>query len=188
MRKRSIKTKIKMINAELARAVLRHADTNNPLYKVVMYSLFPCGKRIRPLLCVEACEVCGGNIKSAMHAAIAVELIHGFSLIHDDLPCMGDDDYRRGKLSCHKKFGEASAVLAGDAMLAMAFAIIAEIKDEKILSATLRLVARASGIFGMTGGQAYDIKYTKSRKIGEIKSLINSLKTGELFTASILIS
>jgi len=148
------------------------------------YSIFPGGKRIRPVLCMESCRTLGGNIYDALPAACALELIHNFSLVHDDLPCMDDDDYRRGQLTCHKKFSESDAVLAGDAMLSLAFEILTEIKSDKAMRLTIKEIACATGLFGMIGGQGLDIKYEGKKINDKLKAEINALKTGALFTAS----
>ena len=110
-----------MINLEQITAVLeaymRREDLPTALCEAMKYSLLAGGKRLRPMLCLYACEMVGGNMEAALPLAAALEMIHTYSLIHDDLPCMDDDDFRRGRLSNHKVFGEANALLAGDALL-----------------------------------------------------------------------
>lgn len=117
-----------MINLEQITAVLeaymRREDLPTALCEAMKYSLLAGGKRLRPMLCLYACEMVGGNMEAALPLAAALEMIHTYSLIHDDLPCMDDDDFRRGRLSNHKVFGEANALLAGDALLTYAFEVI----------------------------------------------------------------
>ncbi len=154
---------------------------NNDIAEAMWYSLMAGGKRIRPILVLEFCRMCGENVKNALSAACAIEMIHTFSLIHDDLPCMDDDDMRRGKPSCHKAYGEAMALLAGDALLNYAYELIAE--DENIsCAAKIKLISdlsKAVGVNGMIGGQVIDTTYS-----GEFdeKLLLDmySMKTGAL--------
>ena len=149
------------------------------------YSLSAGGKRIRPALVMEFCRVCGGEPETALPAACAIEMMHTFSLIHDDLPCMDDDDMRRGKPSCHKAFGEATAVLAGDALAILPFQIIAEAGLKKMLSQDaalkiIKLLAELSGISGMIGGQTVDLENEgKQPPVGVILEMYR-MKTGAL--------
>jgi geranylgeranyl diphosphate synthase type II len=166
-------------------------DNNTPteIYKAIHYSVFAGGKRIRPILCLAAVEACGGNFALAMPAACALELIHTYSLIHDDLPAMDNDDFRRGKPTSHKVFGESIAILAGDALLTEAFVLLS--RTEKItLSAEKRLaviqeIAQAAGIAGMVGGQAQDVLAEKSRPNQEVLQDIHRRKTGALIMAAV---
>ena len=154
------------------------------------YSLEAGGKRIRPVLVFEFCRLCGGDTKIASAPAAALEMIHTFSLIHDDLPCMDDDDMRRGKPSCHKQFGEACAVLAGDALAIRPFQIIAE--DNLLNSDTkVRLIAElsaSSGAQGMIGGQIIDME-NEERDIVDEANLreMYALKTGKLIKTACLL-
>lgn len=151
------------------------------------YSLEAGGKRIRPVLVLEFCRVCGGDWKSAVPAACAIEMIHTFSLIHDDLPCMDDDDYRRGKPSCHKKFGEAMAVLAGDALAIQPFEIIASADglDSEKKTALILDLAHSSGAEGMIGGQVIDMENEERDDVdAENLAFMYSLKTGKLIETS----
>lgn len=162
------------------------------IHKAMRYSVFSKCKRIRPALAIAACEAVGGTMRDAMPAACALELIHTYSLIHDDLPCMDNADTRRGKASSHKKFGEAIAVLAGDALLTYAFDIIASQPDadpRKQLETT-KALAYAAGTFGLIGGQVVDLEILgKMSKGADIDmptlSYIHSHKTGALFQASL---
>ncbi|GJM44871.1 MAG: geranyltranstransferase [Gemmatimonadota bacterium] len=172
------------------RALLRVVPApGGPLQRVhdaMAYSLEAGGKRLRPTLCLATCEAVGGAPEQGESAAAALELIHTYSLIHDDLPCMDDDDLRRGRATNHRVFGEALAVLAGDALLTRAFEVLAE---DTRLPAEIRVemvtaLARAAGSLGMVGGQALDLAAEETAV--ELSGLreIHSRKTGALFGAS----
>jgi geranylgeranyl diphosphate synthase type II len=129
-----------------------------PLCEAMRYSLLAPGKRIRPLLALLAAEACGGTIAAAMPAACAVEMVHAYSLIHDDLPAMDDDDLRRGRPTCHKVYGEAMAILAGDALLSLAFQTLADgVRPASAAGACCAALAEAAGPCQLVGGQADDI-------------------------------
>ncbi|MFC1621631.1 polyprenyl synthetase family protein [Candidatus Omnitrophota bacterium] len=150
------------------------------IHKAMRYAVLPGGKRIRPILTIASFEACGGKGNAIMPVACAIELIHTYTLIHDDLPCMDNDDYRRGKLSCHKKFNEAIALLAGDALLTMGFELIGK-------SDIVKEVSKAIGSQGTIGGQVVDIKKTGhgSRVTGNDLDYIASHKTGALFEVAV---
>ncbi len=159
----------------------RESSGLNSMLDAMAYSLSNGGKRIRPVLTLEFCRVCGGNYKTAVPFAIAVEMIHTYSLIHDDLPCMDNDDMRRGKPSSHKVYGEANALLAGDGLLTLAFetALSADISADKKALAALEL-AKAAGVSGMIGGQVMDLANEgRSVTLDEIRAT-DKLKTGEM--------
>jgi len=122
------------------------------------YSLFAPGKRLRPLLALLACEAAGGTVEAALPAACAVEMVHTYSLVHDDLPAMDDDDLRRGQPTCHKKFGEACAILAGDALLTAAFEVLAAGCEPQVAAVSCLELARGAGAVGMVGGQTLDLQ------------------------------
>ena len=148
------------------------------------YAVFPGGKRLRPILALQSARVLNGNIKAALPFACAIEFTHNFSLVHDDLPSMDDDDMRRGRLTCHKKFGEGLAILAGDGLLNLAFGIISSSK-ENVAMKIARVVARAIGTGSMMGGQALDLKYKKVlKKSYKLKNKIDTMKTASLMAAS----
>lgn len=137
---------------------------DNSAAQAMKYSLLSGGKRIRPILLLEFYALCGGNGDSALNFAAALEMIHTYSLIHDDLPCMDNDDMRRGRPSCHKAFGEDTALLAGDALLTLAFKTAAEtdgIPADRVLKAIV-VLAENAGISGMVGGQVEDLAFEKS--------------------------
>ena len=148
---------------------------------VMAYSLSNGGKRIRPVLTLEFCRVCGGDYKAAIPFALGAEMIHTYSLIHDDLPCMDNDDMRRGKPSSHKVYGEANALLAGDGLLTLAFETVlsADVSAEKKALAALEL-AKAAGVSGMIGGQVMDLANEgKDVSLDAIRAT-DRLKTGEM--------
>ncbi len=152
------------------------------------YSLQNGGKRIRPVLVLEFCRLCGGDVNKALPFAAAIEMIHTYSLIHDDLPCMDNDDMRRGKPSCHKKFGEEYALLAGDGLLTLAFETItmADVTDAQKVSA-VKALASHSGYQGMIGGQTVDLmSECKSVSLDRLKTMDN-LKTGKLINCAALL-
>ncbi len=160
------------------------------LLEAMRYSLLAPGKRLRPLLVVMAAEACGGNDSAPWPAACAVEMIHAYSLIHDDLPAMDDDDLRRGQPTCHKKFGEALAILAGDALLTLAFQMLAEGYAGTTATACCRVLARASGMAGMVGGQVDDLAWESAevpaseRNVHSLENL-HGRKTGALIRAAL---
>lgn len=153
------------------------------------YSLFAGGKRIRPILCLASAEVCGGSVEAAVPAACALEMIHTYSLIHDDLPAMDNDDFRRGVPTNHKVFGEAIAVLAGDALLTEAFEFVAMSRDrgiaaDKVLE-VIRIAVTAAGYRGMIGGQVIDLE-CENRKVDlATVEYMHIHKTGALLSASL---
>ncbi len=157
-----------------------------PFLATEKYSLLGGGKRIRPFLANEVCSMLGGDINASMPFAMAVEMIHTYSLIHDDLPCMDDDDMRRGKPSNHKVFGEAYALLAGDALLTNAFAVAASNKytDARATARAVELIAEAAGDAGMIGGQFIDLEGEMRRLSLEELLMLHSHKTGKMIELS----
>lgn len=157
------------------------------LHRAMRYSVLGEGKRIRPILVLAACEAVGGKLAEALPSACAVELVHAYSLVHDDLPAMDDDDFRRGKPSCHKRFGEAIGVLAGDALLTHSFDLLSRGNhDPSMRLKVIRELTGAIGTQGMIGGQVADVE--KSRSAGPKRvEFINTRKTGALIAASIRI-
>ncbi len=154
------------------------------------YAVLDGGKRLRPLLVLAACEAVGGNGRMALRAACAVELIHAYSLVHDDMPCMDNDVLRRGKPTVHVRFGQAQALLAGDALQALAFELLVPDDDPSVTPgmsvALCRLLARAAGGQGMAGGQAIDLA-SVGRSLGQAElEHMHRLKTGALLQSSVL--
>lgn len=149
------------------------------------YSAYAGGKRIRPFLTLEFCRMLGGNVGAALPYACAIEMIHTYSLIHDDLPCMDNDDYRRGKLTNHKVFGESTAVLAGDALLTAAFETLANSgAGADIIAGTVKTLAVAAGELGMVGGQVLDLAAEEETPDAEHIYTLQDLKTGALIRAA----
>jgi geranylgeranyl diphosphate synthase, type II len=137
---------------------LAGSDCPDRLREAMSYSLMAGGKRLRPVLVLLSCEACGGDPQSAIPAACALEMVHTYSLIHDDLPAMDNDDLRRGRPTCHKQFGEALAILAGDALLTLAFEVIAkDVQPPGTAAACCADLASAAGAVGMVGGQVADL-------------------------------
>lgn len=163
-----------------------HAEPQKPLYDSIQYSLLAGGKRLRPILCMEFCRICGRDWKAAAPFAAAIEMIHTYSLIHDDLPSMDNDDFRRGRPTNHKVYGEAMAILAGDALLTDAFlsASVAKLTHPEAMAQAMALLATCAGSSGMVGGQVLDIM-SEERQISEEEILnIQSRKTGGLIRAA----
>ena len=157
------------------------------LAEAMRYSLLGGGKRLRPILSLMAAEACGGDPAVAMPAACALEMVHTYSLIHDDLPAMDDDDLRRGRPTCHKAFDEATAILAGDALLTLAFEVVArDLRPADAAVDCLRTLAEASGMVGMVGGQMADL-LAEGRTDGTLEGLeaIHRRKTGALLNAAL---
>lgn len=168
---------------------LRNPCGQDKIIEAVKYSTFSGGKRLRPALMMEFCRICGGDMEAVLPFACALEMIHTYSLIHDDLPCMDNDDFRRGKPTNHKVYGEAIAVLAGDALLNLAFETVLNpnnlnlLPAETVLSISYEL-SRAAGVDGMIGGQVLDMEAEeKPIPIDALKTL-QSLKTGALIEAA----
>ncbi len=179
------------LKAHLAALTL---DAPEPITRAMGYSLLAPGKRLRPLLVVLACEAAGGTIEQALPAAVAVEMVHTYSLVHDDLPAMDDDDLRRGLPTCHKKFGEALAILAGDGLLTLAFQVLAGGYQSRTAAVSCVELAKGAGAVGMVGGQTLDliadgkIDLASGRREPagvEVLTDIHSRKTGALFRVSL---
>ncbi|MCA8944007.1 MAG: polyprenyl synthetase family protein [Planctomycetes bacterium] len=170
------------VEATLESLVPPAGESPTDLHRAMRHALFPGGKRLRPLLALLAARVTGGDPERALRPGAALELLHTYSLVHDDLPCMDDDDLRRGRPTCHKVFGDAVAVLAGDALLTLAFEIVAEAGAEAV-----RCLAAAAGSRGMVGGQAADLAAEGSLATATLDGLqsIHDRKTGALIVASL---
>ncbi len=160
------------------------------IYEAMRYSLLAGGKRLRPILCLATCEMAGGTVEMAMPTACALEMIHTMSLIHDDLPAMDNDDYRRGQLTNHKVYGEDIAILAGDGLLAYAFEFVAantrNVPAQQLLQVITRL-ARAVGAAGLVGGQVVDLESEGQPDVSmETLNFIHNHKTAALLEASVV--
>ena len=174
------------VNRALDRFLPKAATRPATIHKAMRYSLFAGGKRMRPALCLAAAEACGGCLDAALPLACAVECIHTYSLIHDDLPAMDNDDYRRGKLTSHKVFGEGIAILAGDALLTQAFEIAARSKSSARYShqEIVREVARAAGSLRLIAGQVADLEGEGKRISAAELKYIHERKTSALLCCS----
>ncbi len=172
------------VDAELERAMASLATAPAALLEGMRYSLFAGGKRLRPALVRLGCGLVQGDDTRAQAPAAAVELMHTYSLVHDDLPCMDDDDLRRGRPTCHKVYGEAMAVLVGDGLQALAFDWLARGTDAGA-SGSVAILARAAGALGMVGGQALDLAASSQRASADEVRAIHASKTGALIAASL---
>jgi len=185
--------KKEIIDTELNRFVDGLNSDYTRLKESILYSLNAGGKRLRPILCLASCETVGGNISQAVPAACALEMIHTYSLIHDDLPCMDDDSLRRGKPTNHKVFGEATAILAGDALLTDAFYLITTGSIDSGLSSDvvidiIRDISACAGSGGMIGGQAIDLSLQGAKQIPvDMVKQMHLLKTGALIRSSVAV-
>ncbi|MDP3029775.1 MAG: polyprenyl synthetase family protein [Deltaproteobacteria bacterium] len=179
-----------LVDQALDRYLPKEEGPAGEVMRAMRYSVFAGGKRVRPILCLAACEAMGGDIEQALPVACALECIHTYSLIHDDLPAMDDDDYRRGVPTCHKVFGEAMAILAGDGLLTFAFQLLSGVshnagrRKSNPLEAT-QVIARAAGVHGMVGGQVVDMASEgKDADAGTVR-YIHTHKTAALIAGSI---
>ena len=188
--KKYLQEKGDIVNKALDRLLPGENEFPQKLHKAMRYSVFAGGKRIRPVLVMASAETFGGLTDSIIDIACAVELIHTYSLIHDDLPAIDNDDMRRGMPTCHKVFGEAMAILAGDALLTSAFDVMANThasadEERLLLLKTIQEIARAAGSTGMVGGQVLDIESEGKDVAFPVLEYIHIHKTGELILASI---
>ena len=178
-----------LVDAALAR-FLPPEDTEPPtVHRAMRYSVLAGGKRLRPILVIAGAEAVGAAAATVMPTACALEMIHTYSLIHDDLPAMDDDDYRRGRLTNHKVFGDAIAILAGDALLTLAFRLIAQnaalVADARVICDVVAEIADAAGTNGMVGGQVVDIQSEGKTVTPETLEYIHNRKTAALLRASL---
>jgi geranylgeranyl diphosphate synthase, type II len=163
-------------------------EPSRDIYEAMRYMALGGGKKLRPVLTLMAAEACGGSAAAAMPAALAVEMVHTYSLIHDDLPAMDNDDLRHGRPSCHKAFGEAMAILAGDGLLTEAFAILVRaVPDAATGQRLVAELASAAGAAGMVGGQAADLKAEREKSSDErMLDIIHRRKTARMIEASVV--
>jgi geranylgeranyl diphosphate synthase type II len=175
------------VDASLDRLLPPESTPPHSIHKAMRYSVFAGGKRLRPILCLETARIFGPDVALALHPACAIEFIHTYSLIHDDLPALDNDDLRRGKPTCHKKFGEATAILAGDALLTLAFETIGSAPiDAARRAAILTEIAGAAGtVNGMVGGQVADLEAEGRPVTPQTLEYIHRSKTAALIRASI---
>src|SRR5262245_38749648 len=184
-----MRDRARLVDAALDRALPSESDRPETLHKAMRYSVFAGGKRLRPVLVIAGAEAIGADIQGVMHTACAMELIHTYSLVHDDLPHMDNDDFRRGAPTNHKVFGEAMAILAGDALLTLAFRLVAQsltpATDAGRLLDALSDIATAAGHAGIVGGQVVDLESERKRVSAELVDYIHVHKTGALIRTSL---
>jgi len=177
------KQRLRLIDGALKKALPRARTQPGLVHAAMRYGVLSGGKRFRPILLLAVAEACGARAENALLPAVAVELVHAYSLIHDDLPCMDDDDLRRGKSSCHRKFGEANALLAGDALLTLSLETLSKVKHARTSQRLCGILTRAIGTAGMIGGQVVDKQY-EGREINmPTLTYIHVHKTGQLIRA-----
>jgi len=189
-----LRDKKEIVDAALDKYLPKETEFPPTLHKAIRHSLFDGGKRIRPILSITTFEALGGKGDAILPFACALEMIHTYSLIHDDLPAIDNDDYRRGKPTCHKVFGEAIGILAGDALLTEAFKLMTSrhlheklCHDQRLILDIIHEVAQAAGILGMIGGQVIDIESEGKEVDFSTLQYIHTHKTGALILASIRI-
>lgn len=173
------------VDRELDRLLPTENEEPRRLHEAMRYSCLAPGKRLRPALCMASCESAGADSNRVLSAAAGIEMIHVFSLIHDDLPAIDDDELRRGRPTCHRRYGEALAILAGDALFALGFQALAETEFEPgRLRAALDAMATAAGSNGLVGGEVIDVESEGRAVEAETLELIHRRKTGALLSAS----
>jgi geranylgeranyl diphosphate synthase type II len=175
------------VDAQLERLLPGESVAPHSIHQAMRYSVFAGGKRIRPILCLEAARIFEGDADAALYPGCAIEFIHTYSLIHDDLPALDNDDLRRGKPTSHKKFGEATAILAGDGLLTLAFETVsaAPVSAERRVAMIAEIASAAGTVNGMVGGQVADLE-SEGRKVGpEALEYIHRSKTAALIRASV---
>ncbi|RLB72192.1 MAG: polyprenyl synthetase family protein [Deltaproteobacteria bacterium] len=185
-----LQERVRLVDSTLDRFLPGVDSLPTRLHAAMRYSVFAGGKRIRPILMLAACEAVGGEMKNVLPAACAIEMVHSYSLIHDDLPAMDDDDFRRGNPTNHKVYGEATAILAGDGLLTEAFILLSnkniwgDIPAEQYLK-VINIIAKRSGSCGMVGGQVVDMEAEKNPVDLTTLEYIHTHKTGALILAAI---
>ena len=181
-----LSAKKEIIDGELGKYMPMKTEYPQSIHEAIRYSVFSGGKRLRPILMLAVGEMFFQDERKLLPASCAVELIHNYSLVHDDLPAMDDDEYRRGRLTSHKKFGEDIAILAGDALLTIAFEILSEeVKDSKLALRVINLISKSIGTFGMIGGQVVDISWDKDKAELPELEFVCTHKTGALIAVSL---
>ena len=179
-----------LVDAALEQVVPLERDYPETIHRAMRHSLFSGGKRIRPILAIAAAEAVGSDVGAVERPACALELVHTYSLIHDDLPALDDDDFRRGRPTCHKAFGDAMAILAGDALLTLAFQVLSELDDvpsERRIRMVAELASGAGTVDGMIGGQVADLEAEGKQVDAARLEYIHRSKTGALIRASVRI-
>ena len=180
-----------MVNDFLEKSIKENDLLEKSIYSAIRYSLLAGGKRLRPVLALAVCDILGGDLEEVLPFACAIEMIHTYSLIHDDLPAMDNDDYRRGKLTNHKMYGESLAILAGDGLLNMAFEVMLESTSNKPNNLENKIkamayIAKSSGVRGMIGGQVIDTESENKEVSIETLEYMHRCKTGALIKAPVV--
>jgi geranylgeranyl diphosphate synthase type II len=175
------------VEAQLEKLLPPESVRPATIHQAMRYSVFAGGKRVRPILCMESAGIFSDDVHPALYPGCAIEFIHSYSLIHDDLPALDDDDLRRGKPTCHKEFGEAMAILAGDALLTLAFEVIAAtpVPAERRVAMLAEIASAAGTVNGMVGGQVADLAATGKKADAETLEYIHRSKTAALIRASV---
>jgi len=178
---------LELVDAALEKLLPPASERPHSIHEAMRYSVFAGGKRIRPILCLETARIFAADVTPSLHPACAIEFIHTYSLIHDDLPALDNDDLRRGKPTCHKKFGDAIAILAGDALLTLAFETIgkAPVDAERCVKMVTEVASSAGTVRGMVGGQVADIEAEGGGAGPELLEYIHRSKTAALIRAAI---
>jgi geranylgeranyl diphosphate synthase, type II len=175
----------RIVNAQLELLVPQESIPPDPIHRSIRYSLFAGGKRLRPILCLASCESLNENPETVLPVAAAIEMVHTYSLVHDDLPCMDNDDVRRGKPTNHKVFGEAIAVLTGDALLTMAMEVLSATHYQPaVRSRLINMLTKAAGTYGMIGGQVLDMVSSNMILTEQQLENLHSMKTAALIRFS----
>ena len=182
-----LKEKKQLIDEELDRYLPTEKEYPQSIHQAMRYAVLGDGKRVRPILAISACEACGGSLEEVLPVACGIEMIHAYSLIHDDLPALDNDDYRRNRPSCHKAFNEATAILAGDALLTLGLRLFGLLSDCKVCCAVLETMTQAVGTYGMIGGQVIDLEVKPADRDQPTLEYIHTRKTGALIAASVKI-
>ena len=177
----------RLVDQALARALPKSSAIPQVIHEAMRYCVFSGGKRFRPLLCLGACEAAGASSRQALPVACAVELLHTYSLVHDDLPAMDNADQRRGQPTCHRKFGEGNAILVGDALLTLSFELLGRNGTPNVLP-IIRTLGQACGTIGLIGGQTLDLQAISQPRMATERTLRNiaERKTAALITASVV--
>ncbi len=178
----------KAVDAALDRLLPAESTPPSSIHRAVRYSVFAGGKRLRPILCLETARIFDADVTPALHPACAMEFIHTYSLIHDDLPALDNDDLRRGKPTCHKQFGEATAILAGDALLTLAFETLgaAPVAPQRCVAMVSEVASSAGTVRGMVGGQMADLEAEGKEVAPAMLEYIHRSKTAALIRASVV--
>ena len=184
---RKLESLTRLVNDALERILPKSQQTPSVIHEAMRYCVFSGGKRFRPLLSLGACEAVGASLRRALPVACAVELIHSYSLVHDDLPAMDNADERRGQPACHRKYGEGNAILVGDALLTLAFELLGRNGTPNAL-AIIRAIGLASGTTGLIGGQVLDLQAISQPRTATERTLLGiaEQKTAALITASVV--